>query len=100
VKRINAKISRMVATTVLGTARAFERDLRDFINAEHRVTGRLVESIETTLNADGPGTADVGSDLPYAKFFERQTGAALEFTEGWAKRGGKAAEAAAKKAAL
>ena len=67
--RVNARnINRLVGQTILGTARRFEKDLRAFLDEHHHRSGLLASSIATEAGADGE--AVVGSDVPYAGFFE------------------------------
>lgn len=96
--RVNARdINRLVGETVQQIARRFERDLRAFLDANHHRTGLLAGSIHTEAGPDGQ--AVVGSDVPYAGFFEGKTGAVAKFTADWLQRGAADAAKAGKAAA-
>lgn len=74
-------ISKTIDDILQAVAEDFAQDLHDYIWENHRVTGKLADSIKATQ--DGDGEWSVGSDLPYATLFESCTGAVADFTDRW-----------------
>lgn len=97
-KKIAVKdLQKMFTKTVDETAKKFVKDLKDHLDREHHRSGLLARSLKVTSDSDG---ASVYSDVPYAAFFEAQTGAVGDFAQKWSQgAGGNAAEKAGKQAA-